>query len=231
MRQIAILVGLALGCSGAKPAQVSMTETDRLRERLAERERLRSIARTDVVAALLELGVGENDFEPIAKALYLRWKVLHPDPIPTPRVAPNYTPPPPVYVPPTPAALPVAAADTTRWWCFHDRDIDACFENRAVCDDKRADIGNFKDCDKEVAAGLTPKQARDICVDVRVQITHISECEQQSRAACFGVRRVLYDALDSMCSSTITSCKARRVYVQKKLSADFKIMSDCKPID
>jgi hypothetical protein len=210
------------------------------RDRAAEREAarielvtaIRTQIKTDPATAMLDLGLRVDDFESIAKALYVRWRATHSEP------RPNPLPPPPPVSAPKPAQVesgppePPGPApnqsgnDRIRWWCFRSSDWTTCEVSRVDCELERAEAVHAGLCSRSPTPGMTWQE----CVDIAADVRGASKCEWQDRAACFRKRLVLQNEEALACAPSITACKERRKNALKHLRDDVKVMSDCGPL-
>lgn len=102
-------------------------------------QRLRELVKVDPAAALLELGVPADDFQEVAKRLYLSWKARQP-PAPEPKAREQYR---------IENGVNVILTDH-RFWCFAaSPTIRMCASDRDRCDLYRAKMNPASSCTEE----------------------------------------------------------------------------------
>jgi len=180
---------------------------------------IREGLRSDSAAALVRLGLTVDEFDHIAKALYFKWREIHPEP--TPPAGPRLTAP----VVAAPRARP--SEDDRRWWCFISwrEDWGDCGVTHADCDERRA---RYVNRDGTTPCNGLPAQE---CIDIAAGIRAIGACERQPRASCFQKHYVLADSDEDACAPTISFCKSRRALAARAMTDDIKIKSACTARD
>lgn len=218
MMVIAAAVALALA------AAVRIGPADPVSPRCAAAERdsamladIRANLRTSPAVAMMQLGLSVDELEPIAHALYNRWRLAHPQ-TRTPAAAPAATAPP---------DSGARGRESAPWWCYRTAG-DArgdCSPTKFECDRWRAKhvTEHFR-----APCGGVPEQE---CVDIAAGVQGVTACEWQPRVSCFTKHFKLADYDDLACAPTIKICKARRADVLKNYADDQVVRSDCSAHD
>ena len=179
----------------------------------------------DPPGTLIGLGIGVDDFEVIAWALYRRWAQEHPEAV---KARSARTPP--------PETAPVDSTDpreNQRWWCYESSDVSVgdCRDTKAECESARARYLTVTPKSTPTCpAGLTQEQCFDSAVSVAAQIQRVRECEHIDRAACFRLHLALRDVDVLVCAPTVKHCKERRAYAIREMSDDGRVKSECAPL-